>query len=223
MKNYGPLPFQFSFFTEMLDLSPILRSVYIHYTMLCLSCHIISIPFCRYLNGPISELPEDKVSNSDEEDDGYDEDNDSYDRKRYQPRIDTSEATTGRTKLQQRFQQLSCALCEVVDDFGLVSFLPMNIEDVETVGRVLAATDKANGYSLAEFYREKQQIQEKKEQELRGESILKEGERKVTNSKMNEEATPSSKAKRYFQYASDQMDSLFLLSMEVQERYGNNS
>ena len=37
----------------------------------------------------------------------------------------------GRTKLQQRFVKLSAALCEVVDDFGLVSFHPLNIEDAE--------------------------------------------------------------------------------------------
>ena len=28
-----------------------------------------------------------------------------------------------------KFKKLSCALCEVVDDFGLVSFLPLNIQD----------------------------------------------------------------------------------------------
>lgn len=95
---------------------------------------------------------------------------------------------SGRSKLQEKFFRMSSALCEVVDDFGLVSFHPMNIEDVEvsimlcatspvasslvpvvtcvfywikcmfctnrallriikqTVGRVLAATDNANGF-----------------------------------------------------------------------------
>lgn len=38
---------------------------------------------------------------------------------------------SGRSKLQEKFFRMSSALCEVVDDFGLVSFHPMNIEDVE--------------------------------------------------------------------------------------------
>jgi hypothetical protein len=47
---------------------------------------------------------------------------------------------------KQKFKQMSAALCDFMNDFGLVSFTAMNIEDVETVGRVLAAVDRANGY-----------------------------------------------------------------------------
>lgn len=36
-----------------------------------------------------------------------------------------------RSKLQEKFYKMSSALCEVVDDYGLVSFHPMNIEDIE--------------------------------------------------------------------------------------------
>lgn len=50
-----------------------------------------------------------------------------------------------RTKLEEKFHDMTAALCEVVNDFGLLSFLPINIEDLPTVARVLAATDKANG------------------------------------------------------------------------------
>ncbi len=56
------------------------------------------------------------------------------------------------------------AICDFLSDFGLISYIAMNIEDAEvlkvcveiisvlkfsssqTVGRVLAAVDKANGY-----------------------------------------------------------------------------
>jgi hypothetical protein len=44
---------------------------------------------------------------------------------------------------------MNTALCELVTDFGLISFLPMNVQDAGTVGRVLAAVDRANGYSFA--------------------------------------------------------------------------
>lgn len=50
-----------------------------------------------------------------------------------------------RTKLEEKFHAMTAALCDVVNDFGLLSFLPINIEDLPTVARVLAATDKANG------------------------------------------------------------------------------
>lgn len=50
-----------------------------------------------------------------------------------------------RTKLEEKFHDMTAALCDVVNDFGLLSFLPINIEDLPTVARVLAATDKANG------------------------------------------------------------------------------
>ncbi|CAM9567180.1 unnamed protein product [Laminaria digitata] len=39
-------------------------------------------------------------------------------------------------------------ICDVVDSYGLVSFLPLNIQDAETVGRVLSQIDKCNGYIL---------------------------------------------------------------------------
>jgi len=38
------------------------------------------------------------------------------------------------------------AICELVEDFGLVSFYPLNIEDKESVFQVLKAIDKANGF-----------------------------------------------------------------------------
>jgi hypothetical protein len=54
--------------------------------------------------------------------------------------------STGRTKLQDKFHRMTEALCEVVNDYGLVTLLPLNVEDVTTVARVIAATDRANGY-----------------------------------------------------------------------------
>lgn len=47
-----------------------------------------------------------------------------------------------------RYRRLNEALCEVIEDFSLVSFQTLNIQDAEAVQRVLAAVDKANGYLL---------------------------------------------------------------------------
>ena len=37
-------------------------------------------------------------------------------------------------------------LCDVVEDFGLLSFLLLSIQDAESVGRVIVRVDKCNGY-----------------------------------------------------------------------------
>eukprot|EP00601_Ochromonadales_sp_CCMP2298_P020294 CAMPEP_0173324460 /NCGR_PEP_ID=MMETSP1143-20121109/31061_1 /TAXON_ID=483371 /ORGANISM="non described non described, Strain CCMP2298" /LENGTH=357 /DNA_ID=CAMNT_0014268491 /DNA_START=40 /DNA_END=1109 /DNA_ORIENTATION=- len=116
--QYGPLPFQLSFFTECMNLAPLLR----------------------YIDGDLPPLPSTHPSGagdtggSDEEDEGG---------------AGTGAGSRVPSLLQRRFHRMSSALCEVVDDFGLVSFHPMNVQDAETVGRVLAATDSANGFSVA--------------------------------------------------------------------------
>lgn len=50
----------------------------------------------------------------------------------------------------QKYAKLHNALAEVVEDFGLLSFLPLNITDAGSVGRVLAKIDKCNGYVFME-------------------------------------------------------------------------
>ena len=73
--------------------------------------------------------------------------------------------------MPSRFRRMTEGLCEVLDDFGLISFVAMNIADgevscpvllllflniaiervvlLQTVARVLSAVDKANGYRWA--------------------------------------------------------------------------
>ncbi len=41
------------------------------------------------------------------------------------------------------------ALAQVVEDFGLVRFLPLAIEDRDSVARVLADVDRANGCAFS--------------------------------------------------------------------------
>jgi hypothetical protein len=54
------------------------------------------------------------------------------------------------SKLNRKHQKLHEAIAEVVDDFGLLSFLPLDISSAESVGRVLAKIDKCNGYVFTE-------------------------------------------------------------------------
>jgi hypothetical protein len=47
-------------------------------------------------------------------------------------------------------------LAETVEDFSLLSFLPLDIQDAESVGRVVARIDKANGYVFVASSRQTQ-------------------------------------------------------------------
>ena len=46
----------------------------------------------------------------------------------------------------RKHEKLHRALAEVVEDFGLLSFIPLDISSAESVGRVVARIDKCNGY-----------------------------------------------------------------------------
>jgi GTPase SAR1 family protein len=46
----------------------------------------------------------------------------------------------------KKFKKLNRALCEVIEDFHLVSFHVLNINDKQSVYKLLKAVDKANGY-----------------------------------------------------------------------------
>ncbi|KAL7534672.1 hypothetical protein ACHAXR_009212 [Thalassiosira sp. AJA248-18] len=53
---------------------------------------------------------------------------------------------TRSSNFSQKYRKLHNELCDVVEDFGLLSFLPLSIQDAESVGRVVARVDKCNGY-----------------------------------------------------------------------------
>mmetsp|Transcript_20684 Transcript_20684/g.57737 ORF Transcript_20684/g.57737 Transcript_20684/m.57737 type:complete len:313 (-) Transcript_20684:887-1825(-) len=53
--------------------------------------------------------------------------------------------TMGESPFNKRYRKLSQALCEVVEDMGLLSFVPLAIQDKQAVQHVLGLADKANG------------------------------------------------------------------------------
>lgn len=83
------------------------------------------MPLVRYVGRHVptaSELEEEEeqerqnqASNADQEEDDKDED----------------AGGVLLSPLQRKFAKMTEAICEVVTDFNLVSFLPMNIEDVQ--------------------------------------------------------------------------------------------
>jgi hypothetical protein len=46
----------------------------------------------------------------------------------------------------RKHRRLHKAMAEIVEEFGLITFLPLDISSAESVGRVLAKIDKCNGY-----------------------------------------------------------------------------
>ncbi len=48
-----------------------------------------------------------------------------------------------------RYRKMNEEICDVVEDYGLVSFFTLDVQDKHSMARILAAIDKANGYVLA--------------------------------------------------------------------------
>lgn len=51
----------------------------------------------------------------------------------------------------QRYKKLNEAIVDIVQDYSLVSFVPLNIQEKESVLRVLQVVDKANGYVFGDL------------------------------------------------------------------------
>lgn len=51
----------------------------------------------------------------------------------------------------QRYKKLNTALVDIVQDYSLVSFVPLVVEDKESMLRVMQVVDKANGYVFGDL------------------------------------------------------------------------
>ncbi|XP_042297020.1 GPN-loop GTPase 2 isoform X2 [Sceloporus undulatus] len=51
----------------------------------------------------------------------------------------------------KKYRRLNEKLVEVIEDYSLVSFIPLNVQDKESMRRVMQAVDKANGYSFGDL------------------------------------------------------------------------
>lgn len=50
------------------------------------------------------------------------------------------------TSFGQKHRRLTQALCELIEDFGLLSFVPFSVDDKECLAYLLQEIDKANGH-----------------------------------------------------------------------------
>ncbi|KAI1894934.1 hypothetical protein AGOR_G00120870 [Albula goreensis] len=51
----------------------------------------------------------------------------------------------------KKFLRLNQKLAEVIQDYSLVSFVPLNVQDKESMQQVMRAVDKANGYCFGDL------------------------------------------------------------------------
>ena len=62
------------------------------------------------------------------------------------PEYQAAQERTRSSNFYHKYRKLHHELCDMVEDFSLLSFLPLSIQDAESVGRVVARIDKCNGY-----------------------------------------------------------------------------
>jgi len=127
LANYGPLPFSLEFFTECQDLDRL-------------------IPYLQQQGNFLSTDQEEEdydfqIGSSTDSKDFYGG-NDYVDDPDYQRARNIKKSSP----FFRKHERLHKAMAEVVGDFGLLSFLPLDISSAESVGRVLARIDKCNGY-----------------------------------------------------------------------------
>mmetsp|Transcript_17365 Transcript_17365/g.32924 ORF Transcript_17365/g.32924 Transcript_17365/m.32924 type:complete len:388 (+) Transcript_17365:161-1324(+) len=87
-------------------------------------------------NGPLQSSFSNIEEEGEEVRNLLDEDED-YKRARY---------NTQNTRFYKRYSKLNRELCEVIDDYSLLSYVPLDINDAVSVGRLIARIDKCNGY-----------------------------------------------------------------------------
>lgn len=126
LANYGPLPFSLDYFTDCQDLDRL-------------------VPF---LHQPQQQRGGNEYQDGDDDRIVYDDDVGDYD---YADDADYQLARklTRSSPFFRKHERLHKAMADVVEEFGLLSFLPLDISSAESVGRVVARIDKCNGYIFA--------------------------------------------------------------------------
>lgn len=121
LANYGPLPFSLDFFTDCQDLERLI---------------------------PYLQQQGDFDSNNEDEEDFTINTEQYFDEYNYadDPDYQRARKIKSSSPFFRKHRRLHKAMAEIVEEFGLITFLPLDISSAESVGRVLAKIDKCNGY-----------------------------------------------------------------------------
>jgi len=128
----GNLPMQLDYFTECRDLDRILPFLDASSNSTNTSAAAANNRTTRNTAGKNGD---DSIFDDDDEFDIADD-----------PAYLAARRKTRSSNFYKKHQALYKALAETVEDFGLLSFVPLDISSAESVGRVLARIDKSNGY-----------------------------------------------------------------------------
>eukprot|EP01097_Dermamoeba_algensis_P003765 TRINITY_DN2571_c0_g1_i2.p1 TRINITY_DN2571_c0_g1~~TRINITY_DN2571_c0_g1_i2.p1 ORF type:complete len:312 (-),score=46.12 TRINITY_DN2571_c0_g1_i2:168-1103(-) len=119
LPKYGKLAFNLEFYTDVLDLDYLLQFLE---------------------DEQRGDLDHDLQKVDDDEDDGpvkLDDDNDE------KAEINNQEP---QGEMEKKFHKLNKSICELVNDYSLVAFIPLNVMDKDNMEYVLRTIDKSNGY-----------------------------------------------------------------------------
>eukprot|EP00624_Nannochloropsis_granulata_P006205 evm.model.NODE_45209_length_5920_cov_30.106588.1 len=127
IESYGRLAFDLNFYTDVMEVRNLLP----------------------YLEArPMDPRKKDKEEDEmEEEEEGKEEEEEEEEGRR--------RGGQGRM-FARRYHKLNEAMCELIEDYSLVAFHPLNIEDGKCIARVLAVVDKCNGYLLGAEERAKE-------------------------------------------------------------------
>ena len=64
-----------------------------------------------------------------------------------------------KSKFYIKHEKLHKAFIEIIDDFSLVSFIPLDISNIESMGRIITKIDKCNGYVYIQQHGQQQHEQ----------------------------------------------------------------
>ena len=120
LANYGPLPFTLDFFTDCQDLERL-------------------VPYLQQQGDfDLNETEDDLAISTHQYFDEYNYADD--------PDYQRARKVKSSSPFFRKHRRLHKLMAEIVEEFGLISFLPLDISSAESVGRVLAKIDKCNGY-----------------------------------------------------------------------------
>ena len=150
------------------------------------------MPLIRYIDNPGGIATEEELLRDDQNNDSD------------EASVDDAPQSNEKKK-RSKISKMSEELCDVLNDYGLVSFLPLNIQDAATLGRILIAIDNANGYRFAAT----ESLEHRKRQQNKN------------HDNDNETNSEQESLRHMFQVASKDLESTYERSLEIMEKYKN--
>lgn len=142
IEHYGKLAFDIDYYTDVQDLSYLVD----YLTRLQRKQRKVNYNFFKGVTDEVDEEEEENVTTKKQKVKKFDSDNESSDDDEDEDGDDENDENNPISALDAKFTKLNQALVEVIQDFSLVSFVTLHVEDKNSIHKVLQWADKANGY-----------------------------------------------------------------------------